>query len=150
HLVPENEIRSRTLTFLMFSDYGMPVTFYNDHYNLLLSQDYLFARKISPEAHDLHERLGTLYAARGVEFQISNEGTSIYRFLTGRGRMGRRFAPRFWETESSLGRERELMIIACKKWHVAKRLVGRIRKATGLPAVDYLFNEETTPLPDLG
>ncbi|SIT78319.1 DUF5928 domain-containing protein [Pontibaca methylaminivorans] len=150
HLVPEEEIRSRTLTFLMFSDYGMPVTFYNDHYNLLLSQDYLFARKISPEAHDLHERLGTLYAARDAAFQISNEGTSIYRFLTGRGRMGRRFAPRFWETESSLGRERELMIIACKKWHVAKRLVGRIRTTAGLPAVDYLFNEETTPLPDLG
>ncbi len=42
------------------------------------------------------------------------------------------------------------MIIACKKWHVAKRLVGRIRTTTGLPAVDYLFNEETTPLPDLG
>ncbi len=32
----------------MFTDYGMPVTFYNDHYDLLLSQDYLFARKIRP------------------------------------------------------------------------------------------------------
>ena len=50
HLVPESEIETRTLTFLMFTDYGMPVTFYNDHYDLLLSQDYLFARKISPEA----------------------------------------------------------------------------------------------------
>ncbi len=49
HLVPENEIRSRALTFLMFTDYGMPVTFYNDHYDLLLSQDFLFARKISPK-----------------------------------------------------------------------------------------------------
>ena len=38
----------RTLTFLMFTDYGMPVTFYNDHFDLLLAQDYLFARKISP------------------------------------------------------------------------------------------------------
>ncbi|MGA9411602.1 MAG: beta-1,6-N-acetylglucosaminyltransferase, partial [Roseobacter sp.] len=28
HLIPEEEIRSRTLTFLMFTDYGMPVTFY--------------------------------------------------------------------------------------------------------------------------
>ena len=32
HLVPKGEIENRTLTFLMFSDYGMPVTFYNDHY----------------------------------------------------------------------------------------------------------------------
>ena len=150
HLVPETEIETRTLTFLMFSDYGMPVTFYNDHYDLLLSQDFLFARKISPEAHELKARLGRLYAAHDVEFQISNEGRSLYKFLTGRGRIGRRFGMRFWETESSLGRERELMIVVCKKWHVAKRLLAEARKHTNVPAVEYLFNEEDTPLPDLG
>jgi hypothetical protein len=150
HLVPENEIRSRTLTFLMFTDYGMPVTFYNDHYDLLLSQDYLFARKISAEAQDLKRRLGLLYAAEGVQFQISNEGRSLFKFLTGRGRIGRRFATRFWETESTLGRERELLILICKKWHVAKRVLERIRQVTNVPAIEYLFNEEDTPLPDLG
>ncbi len=150
HLVPESEIRSRALTFLMFSDYGMPVTFYNDHYDLLLSQDFLFARKISPEARELKRRLGDLYAQRGVTFSISNEGRHLYGFLTGRGREGRRFAPRFWERESTIGRGRELMIVVCKKWHVAKRLAERIRQATNLPAIDYLFDEENTPLPDLG
>ncbi|KIN78594.1 DUF5928 domain-containing protein [Sulfitobacter mediterraneus] len=150
HLVPENEIRARTLTFLMFTDYGMPVTFYNDHYDLLLSQDYLFARKISPEAQDLKRRLGLLYAAEGVDFQISNEGRSLFKFLSGRGRVGRRFATRFWETESTLGRERELLIVVCKKWHVAKRVLERIRQVTNVPAIEYLFNEEDTPLPDLG
>ncbi len=150
HLVPEAEIRSRTLTFLMFTDYGMPVTFYNDHYDLLLSQDYLFARKISPDATDLKERLGKLYAAQGVQFGVSNEGRSLFKFLTGRGRVGRRFAPRFWETESSVGRQRTLLMVTCKKWHVAKRLVERVRQVTNYPAVDYLFNEATTPLPDLG
>ena len=150
HLVPEAEIETRTLTFLMFSDYGMPVTFYNDHYDLLLNQDFLFARKISPEATELKTRLGRLYAAHDVQFQISNEGRGLYRFLTGRGRIGRRFGMRFWETESTLGRERELMIIVCKKWHVAKRLLDRIRQITNLPAIEYLFSEEDTPLPDLG
>jgi hypothetical protein len=150
HLVPENEIRSRALTFLMFTDYGMPVTFYNDHYELLLSQDYLFARKISPEAADLKRRLGLLYIAQGVRFQISNEGRSLFQFLSGRGRIGRRFATRFWETESTLGRERELLIVVCKKWHVAKRVLERIRQVTNVPAIEYLFNEEDTPLPDLG
>ncbi|HCY99246.1 MAG: glycosyl transferase [Rhodobacterales bacterium RIFCSPHIGHO2_02_FULL_62_130] len=150
HLVPEHQIQTRTLTFLMFTDYGMPVTFYNDHYDLLLSQDYLFARKISPDAKDLKDRLGKLYAAEAVRFGISNEGRSLFKFLTGRGRIGRRFAPRFWETESSLGRERTLMMVTCKKWHVAKRLVERVRQVTNLPALDYLFNEETTWLPDLG
>lgn len=150
HLVSENEIECRTLTFLMFSDYGMPVTFYNDHFDLLLSQDFLFARKISPEALELKERLGSLYSAKGVKFEISNEGRSLYRFLTGKGRIGRRFAPRFWETESTLGRERELLIVVCKKWHVAKRLVARIRQLTNVPCIEYLFNEEQTDLPDMG
>ncbi len=150
HLVPEGEIRGRTLTFLMFTDYGMPVTFYNDHYDLLLSQDYLFARKISADASDLKRRLGLLYAAQGVKFQISNEGRSLFKFLTGRGRIGRRFSTRFWETESTLGRERELLIVVCKKWHVAKRVLERIRQVTNVPAIEYVFNEEDTPLPALG
>ncbi|TMV06982.1 glycosyl transferase [Ruegeria sediminis] len=150
HLVPEREIENRTLTFLMFSDYGMPVTFYNDHYDLLLAQDFLFARKISPEALQLKERLGQLYAAKGVEFRISNEGRNLHAFLTGRGRVGRRFAQRFWETESTLGPDRELLLIVCKKWHVAKRLVEQIRRETGIPGVEYLFNEERAALPDLG
>ena len=150
HVVPRGEIRSRTLTNLIFTDYGMPVVFYNDHYDLLLSQDYLFARKISPDAAELKRRLGDLYAAKGKRFQISNEGRSLYRFIAGRGRIGRRFAPRFWENESSIGRERTLMMVTCKKWHVAKRLVERVRNVTNMPAIDYLFNEASTPLPDLG
>jgi len=150
HLVPEKEIRTRTLTFLMFTDYGMPLTFYNDHYDLLLSQDYLFARKISPEALELKARLGELFGETGRHFQISAEGPSLFKFLTGRGRIGRRFASRFWETESTLGRDRELMIVVCKKWHVAKRLLEGIHAQTGVPTIAYLFNEESTPLPDLG
>ena len=59
-------------------------------------------------------------------------------------------AIRFWETESSLGRQRTLLMVTCKKWHVAKRLVDRVRQVTNYPAVDYLFNEAATPLPDLG
>jgi hypothetical protein len=150
HLMPEHEIRARSLTFLLFTDYGMPVTFYNDHYDLLLSQNYLFARKISVDAVELKARLGKLYSATGQHFPISNEGSSLFQFLTGRGRIGRRFAPRFWETESSLGRERTLLMVICKKWHIAKRLVDRMRSVTGLPAVDYLFNEASTVLPYLG
>jgi len=150
HLVPEREIRSRTLTFLMFTDYGMPATFYDDHHDLLLSQDFLFARKISPDAKALKEQLGTLYAETGRNFDTSGDGRRQFEFLTARGRVGRRYAPRFWETETSLGRSRTLMLVTCKKWHVAKRLVERVRQATNLPAVDYLFNEDATPLPDLG
>jgi hypothetical protein len=150
HLVPGRQIENRTLTFLMFSDYGMPITFYNDHYDLLLSQNGLFARKISGEAHDLRDRLGALYASDRTDFTVTGEGQRLFDFLTKRGRIGRRFAQRFWERETTLGRSRELMIIACKKWHVAKRLVASINQHTDIPALEYLFNEEDTPLPDLG
>ena len=150
HLVPNDEVRSRTLTFLLFTDYGMPAVFYNDHYDLLLSQDYLFARKISPMATELKSRLGALYADGSRTFTISNEGKSLFKFLTARGRIGRRFAPRFWEAEYGMRRDHCLMIVICKKWHVAKRLLGRIRTATTIPAIEYLFNEAATELPDLG
>ncbi len=150
HLVPGDEIETRTLTFLMFSDYGMPVTFYNDHYEMLLNQDFLFARKISPGAKDLKTKLGELFSDDSADFRISNEGRSLFKFLSDRGRKGRRFAPRFWETESSLGPERELMIVTCKKWHVAKRLLDRARHVTNVPMVEYIFDEEDTSLPDLG
>jgi hypothetical protein len=150
HLVPEEEIVRQTPTFLMFSDYGMPVTFYNDHYDLLLGQEALFARKISPEAHELRARLGALYAATGVDFRISNEGRRLHAFLTAQGRTGHRFAPRFWEEGSTLGRDRELMIVTCKKWHVARRLVDSLSFQSNLPAVEYIFDEEGAALPDLG
>ena len=150
HLVPDHELRTRTLTFLLFTDYGMPVVFYNDHYDMLLSQDYLFARKISPMASELKTRLGVLYGNDKQRFTISNEGKALFKFLTSRGRIGRRFAPRFWEASQNLGRDHSLMIVTCKKWHVAKRLLGRIRAATPIPAIEYLFNEASTELPDLG
>jgi hypothetical protein len=150
HLVPDAETRSRTLTFLLFTDYGIPATFYDDHHDLLLAQDFLFARKISPDAVRLKERLGALYAAGGLELDPEGGGRRQFEYLTARGRDGRRFAPRFWEAQSSIGRDRVLLVVVCKKWHVAKRLADRVRVVTGLPALDYVFNEEETALPDLG
>jgi hypothetical protein len=150
HVVPKTQIRTRTLTFLIFTDYGMPVTFYNDHYDLLLRQDYLFARKISVEAVELRARLGALWQTIGQNFPIAAEGRRLFSFLTGRGRIGRRFAPRFWETDGSLGNDRVAHIIVAKKWHIAKRLTAAIRYHTDIPAVDYVFNEEEANLPEMG
>jgi Family of unknown function (DUF5928)/Core-2/I-Branching enzyme len=150
HLVPEAETRSRPLTFLLFTDYGMPATFYDDHHDLLLAQDYLFARKISPDAVALKQRLGALYAETGRSFAPGGDGRRQFEYLTARGRHGRRFAPRFWEVGASLGRDRTLLLVACKKWHVAKRLADRVQAVTGLPSLHYVFNEEATTLPELG
>jgi hypothetical protein len=150
HLIPESGIRSRTLTFLLFTDYGVPATFYDDHHDLLLGQDYLFARKVSPHAMRLKARLGALFSETGHVFTPAGDGRRQFEYLTARGRHGRRFVPRFWEAGSSVGRDRTLLIVACKKWHVAKRLAARAEAITGMPALEYLFDEEATDLPDLG
>ena len=150
HLVPEREIESRTLTFKLFSDYGMPVTFYNDQYDLLISQDYLFARKISPEAALLKDRLGALWQSDRVDFATSQEGEKLHAFLTGRGRIGKRYGTRFWERESTLGPDRDLYMIVCKKWHVAKRLLHASVDKLDLRGIEYLFDEATCAVPHLG
>ena len=150
HLVPDKEIESRTLTFKMFSDYGMPVTFYNDQYDLLISQDFLFARKISPGATILKERLGLLWNSDRTDFSTSREGPKLYSFLTGRGRVGKRFGTRFWEKEATLGADRDFYMLVCKKWHVAKRLLRRASDHTDITGLEYIFDEAGCKVPPLG
>ena len=150
HLIPDNQIRTRTLTFLVFSDYGMPATFYNDHYYFLIEQDYLFARKISPGVHELKARLGELYSSEQTDFNVSMQGKSLYQFLTQRGRVGQRYARRFWETEGSIGRDRMLYLVVCKKWHVAKRFVNQFGPHIDGPLLEYIFNESYENIFDLG
>ena len=150
HLIPDNQIRTRTLTFLVFSDYGMPAAFYNDHYDFLIEQDYLFARKISSGAHELKARLGELYSSAQTDYNVSMQGKSLYQFLTQRGRVGQRYARRFWETEGSIGRDRMLYLVVCKKWHVAKRFVNQFGPHINGPLLEYIFNETYKNIPDLG
>ena len=134
----------------MFSEYGMPVQFYNDHYDMLISQDHLFARKISPHAHGLKRKLGDLYAQTGVAFDIVNDGKALHKFTIKRGREGRRYAPPFWVAANTLAPTQELFIIACKKWQVGRRLVAHLRPHVDTPMVEYVFSEKGAGLPDMG
>ena len=150
HVVPAREIRTRSLTFLSFTDYGMPTTFHNDHHDFLLAQDCLFARKISAGAVELRERLGQLYLETGHPANVCGEGRKVVALMTGLGREGRRFAPRIWEEGAQLGAGRTLHVLVCKKWHVAKRLAASVRQETGMPALDYIFDQDGATMPDLG
>ena len=128
----------------------MPTTFYNDHYDFLIEQDYLFARKISPRAHELTARLGELYSSEQTDFKVSMQGKSLYQFLTQRGRLGQRYVRRFWETEGSIERDRMLYLVVCKKWPVAKRFVSQFGPHINGPLLEYIFNETDENIPDLG
>ncbi|UWQ18548.1 beta-1,6-N-acetylglucosaminyltransferase [Jannaschia sp. M317] len=150
HLVPRDQIDSRTQTFLMFTDYGMPATFHDDHYDLLLGQDYLFARKISPEAATLRDRLETLWTSGRRDLPDVGDGRKVIAYLTARGRAGRRFARRAWEAQAKLDRGQELIVLVSKRHGVARRLAQRLREERVLPALGYIFEEPEADLPDLG
>ncbi|MEE9454577.1 MAG: DUF5928 domain-containing protein [Paracoccaceae bacterium] len=149
HLVPRDEVESRTLTFLAFSDYGIPTVFYGDHLNFLLTQDYLFARKISDNATNLKTALSEEYHSDRT-VNIGPEGKRLIAYLNSRGRGGQRFNERFWERGSRVGRNNTLQIILCKKWHVGKRFADIFADACGIPSLGYVFDEQNPELPDLG
>jgi hypothetical protein len=95
-------------------------------------------------------RLGRLYAETGRRFHFSKEGPKLFTFLTRKGREGLRFGRRIWEGQANIGRNRQLLVVICKKWHVAKRLVVRIGGETDVEAVLYLFHEHNSGCPNLG
>ena len=150
HLVAREEVVSRPPTYLVFSDYGMPVTFCADHFGLLRAEDALLARKISDHDDLLRARLGELYLSTEPVTDITTSGRAHYEFIRERGRLGRRFGGRIWEDQARLGRGRAVTAIVCKKWHVAKRLVSALPRTAGRPAFGYVFDEDDAGLPPLG
>ncbi|PYE83816.1 DUF5928 domain-containing protein [Pseudoroseicyclus aestuarii] len=148
HLVPRAQISGRPPTFLMFNDYGMPVTFHDDHRGLLLRQDAFFARKVSAHAARLRGELWSLWSGEGSEVAVSGDGPRQIDYLARRGREGTRYAPRIWD--AGIGAGRRLLIVTCKKWAPARRLVDRLAQHAGVPALGHVFDDEAAPLPDLG
>ncbi len=146
HLVPGREIASAPPTFLMFSDYGMPVVFHDDHHDLLLGQPQWFARKVSRDARALRARLGDLWTGPDHVLPAGSDGRRLHAFLTRAGREGRRFGPRAWEEGAGPRSGQALLLVTCKKWHVGLRVLARLE----VPGVGYLFDDAATPLPQMG
>ena len=149
HLVPRDQVISKPPTLLMFSDYGMPVTFHNDHFNMLRAQDAFFARKISGHDDGLRAKLGAFFVSDENVEEVGSSGRALYDYVRRRGRLGRRFGSRIWESGAQIGKDFELTLIICKKWHVAGRLVSTLQEA-GYPAYGYVFDQDDIDLPDLG
>jgi len=149
HLVARKEVRSRTQTFLVFSDYGMPVNFHLDHVEMLRSQDYIFARKISENGEALRKQLAALYCEPStIPAPASSSGRALYEYVREKGRAGKRVAPRFWAQGSTIGRHNELLIIVCKKWHVGNSLRAAVSEV--LCSYGYIFDNNADALPPLG
>ncbi|MBB5516837.1 hypothetical protein FHS89_002879 [Rubricella aquisinus] len=150
HLVPRAEVKSQTLTLLAFSDYGLPMVQYDDHYELLRTQSALFTRKVSPNARKLKAQLSDLFLSADDRIETADTAIPLYSYITKRGRIGRRFTGRFWERGGQIGRGHDVLVVVCKKWHVAKRFVDGVRQIDGPEALGYVFDEEGDALPALG
>ncbi|MEL6476562.1 MAG: DUF5928 domain-containing protein [Pseudomonadota bacterium] len=154
-LVPAGEIRSAPPTHLIFSDYGMPVVFYRDHTGYLRCQDRLFARKLSPDAAEMRAEMLRIFAedlsdpAEGTQ-QVPGRLPPLYAYLTGRGRDGLRYAPRFWRGAIEAAREGDVLIVTAKLWHVGKAVARSIGQVTGATALGYIFDEDEDLPVDLG
>ena len=142
HVVPEDEIRCQPPTTLLFSDYGMPVVFQNDHADFLCAQDHLFARKISPRAHGLQERLLETFAQTEAQPNEGGGSPGLYAYLAGRGRIGERYAQRFWETAIARRTDAEIMVIAARPAALGHALQDAIHTITALPSIGYAFDSQ--------
>ncbi|MEM7176865.1 MAG: DUF5928 domain-containing protein [Pseudomonadota bacterium] len=144
------EIVSHPPTHLIFSDYGMPVVFYEDHYDYLRAQDWLFARKLSDESSAMRARLLAVFAQDRHDEAEGGTHDGLYTYLTTRGRRGRRYARRFWENAIDSANEGEILIVAAKIWHVGKAVQDAIADTTGLCGLGYLFDEEAETDVEIG
>lgn len=150
HLVPRREIVARAPTFLLFSDYGMPVNFHDDHADILVRQDCFFARKLSPRATGLKARLADLYLSADSAQGQDTGARRYFQYVTSRGRAGQRHAPRIWDDRARLGTQRRVVLIVGKKWHVAKRYAQALADLAGMIAYGYIFSETEAGLPPMG
>ncbi|QIK39842.1 beta-1,6-N-acetylglucosaminyltransferase [Pontibrevibacter nitratireducens] len=150
YVTPRDQVVNRTLTFLAFSDYGLPLVFHDDHYDLIRTQPHLFARKVSENALNLRDHLRALYSQKFDRMVTADTAGALYAYVTQRGRIGRRYGERFWERGGKIGRDSEMLVVVCKKYHVGKRFMNAARRAGGPPAHGYVFDEDSGVLPQLG
>jgi hypothetical protein len=68
---------NRHLTLYQFSDYGVPVVYFNGHAPHLASQPFFFARKLSPYADALRDELDQVIAGATEEPKFTDEEIGI-------------------------------------------------------------------------
>lgn len=150
HVIPHEEILSHPPTTLIFSDYGIPVVFFQDHKDMLLAEPRFFARKFTEHDPDLRNDMLDHYL-NGEDRQVGGEQLRpYYEYLSRRGRDGRRHAARFWQRSTVLDDSKEILVIACKKWHVGAHFAETVNRVSGVDSIGYVFDQDQPLSMDLG
>ncbi|MEM7058889.1 MAG: DUF5928 domain-containing protein [Pseudomonadota bacterium] len=141
HLVPDEQIKSHPPTHLLFSDYGMPVVFHQDHADYLQRQPRMFARKISANANGLQKTLLDHFVSGKADQPSGNGELKLYQYLSDRGRKGQRYAPRFWETAINPRKRAELLIVVAKLWHIGEAIQKKASDLISSASLGYVFDD---------
>lgn len=123
-LIPASEIKNCPPTLLQFSNYGMPISFYPDHYDFLIKQDAFFARKIGAGSLEFLQKLWDLYASHTDNEPRHGTAKEIIAQVQSAGRAGLRFGPRFFEQSRRLRADQSLTIIVTRDRTLPDRLAA--------------------------
>lgn len=148
HLVPAAQIGPAPLTRVMFTDYGLPVVFHDDHAELLLGQEHgFFVRKVAPGAARLRQALSDRFLdpPGAPEPPRQPDLDKVLSWRARRGRHGRRSPPPPWERGLPA-----ITVVLCKRWHVSARIAERVARATGRLPLGHVFDEARAGDPDMG
>lgn len=127
-LIAASEIENRPPTLLQFSNYGMPISFYPDHYDFSTRQDAFFAGKIGAGSPAFLQKLWDLYAGDADHAPCHRTAKGIIAQIQSAGRVGLRFGPRFFEQSRRLRFDQMLNVIVTRDRALPERLkVGGIR-----------------------
>lgn len=147
HLAGPTRIANKTLTLYRFGATGKPLVFFDDHEAWLFSQNFFFARKISPEAFRVKQRILKVSRApdRGRPFRAIGRITPFYDaaiwLRAKRERPGQIFrsSQRRFSYPGALGRNENPYIVLFGP-HVATRVAAEALRHSGIQAFGRLFD----------
>lgn len=67
NVVPAERIANYSLTHFQFNDYGKPVVYFDEHFDVLRRQNFFFGRKAASSARNLRQRLLDIGRSGAVE-----------------------------------------------------------------------------------
>ena len=153
-------IFGNSLTFFKFTRKGRPITFYDDHLELVPQLPCFFARKISPTAHALRQRLAEIAAAPddGGEFPPLGARSEVFDYdkrvvaQTGHAVPGQLYygGQSFIEWPASLASVRRPFVVLHGPPAVTRIVADHIRQFTGLTLLGRVFSPEKVQLEPLG
>ena len=148
------------LTFFKFTWKGRPITFYDDHLELVPQLPCFFARKISPTAHALRQRLAEIAAAPddGEAFPSLEAKSEVFDYdkrvyaNVGHPMPGQLYygGQSFSAWPSSLANVRRPFVVLHGPPAVTRIVAEHIRQFPGLTLLGRVFSPKEVQLEPLG